>query len=172
MIAATVMPMITSWAVFIFSIWILGRAQGVIGLSDMLIVLAFSIVVYVVSSSFCRGPAQFTRAVFERALYAIGVPTLVLARFMLTLISITVSLAKGCFFLVAPVILWLVYVVIPVDFFPEAIFGCAGYIDEILALPVFFWVSFNVAKWFTFRIVLPQYLRDVMKSIKPATVFP
>ncbi len=139
------------------------QLQGRISLGDVLLIGVVSSVATAVGLSFLRAPAQFIRALFERIGYMIWVPLAVSLMLAVVVLRIAFVIFKLLLKALVALVLAVVYLVFPLDLFPDFFIGL-GQIDDILIIiSVVVWVASSAAI---------QSLKASISVRRPITAFP
>ncbi len=142
---------------------VLFSAQDSLSLGDLLITALFASLLTSWLVSFVKSPSQFLLALFERARYVIIVPLCVVLIFGLLIFKFLFIVFRLSFKAVMAVILWLIYLIFPIDLIPD-ILPFLGYVDDVfIFISIWIWVVSSAAS---------LSLKESIDIMRPNTLFP
>lgn len=143
--------------------YVLAQHHHQVTVLDFLAIACGVALVTTILLSLLRGPRQFTRALLERIVFTIWVPTACVLIIALFLFRIGFILFKISLKLILAGIAGIAYVLMPIDLLPDFLLGF-GQLDDIM-------IVFTLAVW-AMSAAVSESLRASITVTRPRTPFP
>lgn len=158
-IAQHILVSALAFGLFLIALDRLGRLSGM----DLVAISTASAAIGMALGSFCRSPAQFTIALWQRVVFVVWTPMAILLMLALLAVRIAFLMLKVSLKLLIWVLVSVVYLLMPIDLIPDFFIGLGQVDDFLLIVSLAFWV---------FGAAAMGELRGSIASRRPTVAFP